>query len=136
MLKSLKLFMSKYLSIDYGTKNVGLAISDDTKIFAMQLTPVRNKGSIDNILKVIRDFDVSRIVIGLPLGSNGKETAMSKSIREFASELLFRSGVEIEYWDESYTSKFASKTMRKKGSIDSESARIVLQEYLDFNNSK
>ncbi len=128
--------MGKYLAIDYGTKNVGLAVSDESKVFAMQLAPLKNKGAIENILKTIRDFDIARIIIGLPLGNNGKETQMSSEIREFAKELLFKSGVEVEYWDESYTSKIASKSMRKKGSIDSESARIVLQEYLDFNNSK
>lgn len=128
--------MGKYLAIDYGTKNIGLAISDESKTFAMQLAPVRNRDGLNLILKVIRDFDVVRIIMGLPLGNDSKETKMSKAIKEFSKELLFKSGVEIIYWDESFTSKIASKSMRKKGSIDSESARIVLQEYLDFNNSK
>jgi len=80
------------------------------------------------------------LLIGYPLGIDLKPTQMSIEVDKFISELEIEIKLKIIKWNEVGTSKIAQSNLRakgnKKGNIDSESARIILQEYLDFKTEK
>ena len=129
----------KYLSIDYGEKRIGLSISDDLGVIAKPLPPLKVRSLSDGISKIhtiVKKHNIAICVIGLPLGPKREETKQSIQIRYFADALKSTNGAEVEFWNESFSTQEAVKntrkgTKRKKKSIDSEAARIILQEYLD-----
>lgn len=136
--------MSIILAIDLGTKKVGLAVSDEDQIVAKALPLFLTKSqeiTLEKIKEVVKHFQVGHIIIGNPIGYEGEETPMSKKVREFTAllgEIL--SDIKITLVNESMTSVMARQTSKlirsKKKNIDGEAARIMLQEYLDFNGDK
>lgn len=136
--------MSKILSIDFGLRRVGLAIADSRDSIAFSTEPIKYKNYL-NLINILQQFinkeKYSIIVIGIPLGYEQKETQMSLQVRAFAEDIKkdIIQEVKIEFWNEVLTSKMAHFNLRKsrnKSSIDSESARIILQEYLDYQIEK
>ncbi len=128
----------KILAIDYGTKRVGLALSDETQIFAHRIEPIKNfkteKELLIKLAKLIDFEQVGEVVLGIPLGVDEKETEMSKKITSFAQELRMIIKSDVKTVNETYTTRSAYSNLEKNKtikSIDSESARILLQEYLD-----
>ncbi|MFS8131391.1 MAG: Holliday junction resolvase RuvX [Candidatus Dojkabacteria bacterium] len=133
----------KILSIDFGTKRVGLALSDETETFAHRIDPIENyideKELIIKLAKIIEFEKISEVLVGLPLGVDEKETEMSKKISSFVQSLRSIINSSVKTVNETYTTKMAYSNLgRAKGkkSIDSESARILLQEYLDDKKLK
>lgn len=132
----------RILCIDFGEKRIGLAISDPLGITAQPLNLLVRKdkeSDFQEILKLVRELDVTRIVIGLPLNMDGSEGFMVKAVREFSKELEKRSQLEIIEMDERLTSLQASRALNqgalkgkeKKQKIDSLSAQIILQTYMN-----
>lgn len=133
--------MQKILSIDFGSKRVGLAEADDNLI-AFAIDPITytdyNK-MLSEIITLINVEEYSKLIIGLPLGYEYKETQMSKVVRSFATDLKNQLGgaYEIIFWNEVLTSEMAKKNIQgMRKSVDSEAARIILQEYLDHKNEE
>ena len=130
----------KILSIDYGEKRVGLALSDETQTIASPLPTLKVKSLADAVSKtqqMISSQKIEKVLIGLPLGPNREETQQSIKTRYFGDALGRSNGMKPEYWNESLSTQEANKskrlgTKRKKRNLDSEAARIILQEYLDF----
>jgi putative holliday junction resolvase len=120
--------MGVLLGIDYGRRRVGLAISDESESIAQ---------GIDAVLRDKQNKFFIKLIIGIPLGYNGKPTQMSNEVVEFASDLKELSGIEYVMWNETSTSEIARFNLRDTGkyNIDSEAARIILQEYLDFKKT-
>ncbi|MBN2016363.1 Holliday junction resolvase RuvX [Candidatus Dojkabacteria bacterium] len=128
----------KYLGIDYGEKRIGLAISDETGIIAMAISALKVKSLADAVSKIhriVRTQNIDIVVVGLPLGSKNEETQQSIQTRYFARTLESTNGAEVEFWNEAFSTVQARQYERRKRNnpknIDSESARIILQEYLD-----
>jgi len=133
---------SRILAIDYGKKRIGLAISGPLGITTQPLKAII-RSHIDSDLKIITDkineYEVDRIVIGLPLNMDGSEGFMVKFMRSFANQLKNKCALEIIEIDERLTSFQAGEILkeaevkgkRKKEKIDSLSAQIILQTYLD-----
>ena len=131
--------MSKILSIDFGTKKCGIAISDDELTFAIRLNQINYKkpeNLIDEIGKLIKSNDIKKIILGLPTDTYQNETSITQRVKAFKSTLKKNFNLEVILWDEYLTSQNSrqnSKTqIYKKKHIDSESARIILQEYLEY----
>ncbi len=131
--------MSKILAIDYGTKKFGLAVSDEDKMFARTLPLLFVKDEDDALIKIkdiVEKERVQKILLGLPLNEDGTHSNFSKQIEKFSEKL--KSFIDVYTIDESMTSMMArshAKDMKyKKGNIDGEAARIMLQEYLDYNS--
>lgn len=127
------------IALDYGTKRVGLAISDDTERIAVASKPIIYNSVTDlmSAVEVINNqYEPKLVVLGIPLGLEGKPTQMSEKIREFANQLKTELNLEVVLWNEVMTSIAAGQFVKKdkSGKLDSESARIILQEYLDFKN--
>jgi putative Holliday junction resolvase len=129
----------KVLSIDYGERRIGLAISDEMGIIAKAMPPLNVTSLADSISKLHRianSQNIDRIVIGLPLGQKNEETKQSIQTRYFANAFKSTNGVEVEFWNESFSTLEAQGNIKagpkkRKKKIDSEAARVILQEYLD-----
>ncbi len=121
----------KILGIDYGTKRVGLAISDETHTLARELRVVSPKEFWQQIEDLVDDEGVERIVVGLPLSMGGAQTDSTRMVQEFVDELNERFSIPIEYMDERLSTVMAAQVPGGKKDIDSLAAQIILQNYLD-----
>ncbi len=133
--------MARVLGIDYGTKRVGLAVTDPLKIIASPLTTVDTPQALDFIVDYIKKEEVERILIGYPLDLRGNPTDATKHVEGFIKAMQKKlPDMPIQKWDESYTSKMAMQSLvasgikksqrRDKKLLDQVSAAIILQEYL------
>jgi len=131
----------KILSIDYGDKRIGLAISDKNGKLASRFLMLENKSlkkSIVEIKKIITEKNIQKIIVGIPIGLRG-ESAQTKNIKEFSVKLSENISIPIIGMNEVFTSKMAEENLRKAGVkkedikkiIDQEAARIILQDYLN-----
>jgi putative Holliday junction resolvase len=134
--------MGRVLGIDYGSKRIGLALSDPTNILASPLPTIPNDNkAIEKILDIINKNDVSEIVIGYPFNMNGTKSKICHEVDKFISKLSSRTDKRIIKRDERLTSYIAQqqilesvkskKKRQDKSLLDQFSARIILQEYLD-----
>jgi putative Holliday junction resolvase len=139
--------MSKLLGIDYGSKRIGLAVSDENKTIAFsRIAIINNEYAFENILKIIIEENISKIILGYPLSLKSEKTNQTISIEEFRNQLelfllKYKQNPQIEFFDERLTSKLAESYIqnsvkrkskrREKGLTDSISAQIILQDYLD-----
>jgi putative Holliday junction resolvase len=135
----------RVLGIDFGTKRIGLALSDPTATIAQPLpTLARRAGKrapVQALADLVRAQDVGEIVIGLPLALSGEETDWTTEVRDFGAKLAQRSGVSVSFLDERMTSVQAEKTVRSLGlkrsereqktRVDAAAALLILQAYLD-----
>ena len=97
-----------------------------------------NKEAINAIIELVSEYEVVLVVIGLPIGLKGNETAQTKHVMKFAEELK-NNGIEVALQDERLSSVSAKKSYRNEGSkvrgnkglIDQTAAAILLQQYID-----
>ena len=135
----------RLLGIDYGKARIGIAISDEEKIIATPLETIKNqKDYLDIILNLIKEKNVEKTIIGLPLLMSGKDSDFTTEVREFAKKIKTLSNIEVVLWDERLTSKevekflISEKIKRKKRAklVDSMSAVLILQSYLNYDGNK
>lgn len=130
--------MSKILSVDFGKKRVGIAISDPDQIVANKLPLLEVKDTehaIKKLLETIQKYDATTLLFGLPLNADGEETQMSSEIRnvaekireQFDGEIIFRN----EFYSSAYTHDMTEEHKFVRKQFDSEVARMMLQNYLD-----
>lgn len=135
--------MSRILSIDYGEKRIGLALSDPLNIVATPLDTLvyeDDKIMLNQIAELVISRDVTCILVGYPYGLKRHKTIQTKKVDDFIARLRSAVSVEIIPWDERFTSSEAEDILRLKGLkpsknkklIDQMAARIILQEYLDY----
>jgi len=135
--------VGRILSIDYGKKRIGLALTDPMKIIASPLKTIQAgknaQETVDILLKEIASHDIETIVIGLPLHLSNEESETSLLVRKLKEDLEAKISIPIILWDERLTSKQVERVMmegnvkRKKRSqhVDTLSATLILQSYLD-----
>lgn len=134
--------MGRYLALDYGTKRTGIAVSDTLKIIANGLTTVPTHTLLDYLKTYLQKEDVERIIVGLPKQMNNEYSENMKHIRPFVKKLQsIYPDMQIEYYDERFTSALAHKTMldaglkktdrQNKSLVDEISATIILQGYME-----
>lgn len=133
--------MSKILAIDYGTKRVGLAVTDDLQIIASGLTTVHSSELVQFLESFLISNNVDTIVVGMPKTLKNEAADSTKEVQKVITHLQrkFKS-VKIETIDERFTSSLASnaifqsglkkKDRMNKALIDEVSATIILQDYL------
>ena len=134
--------MGRILSLDYGKKRTGIAVTDPLKLIATGLTTVDTQILFDFLKKYIATETVEKIIIGEPFNLDGTVTDSTAAVQHCIRRLknAFPS-IPIETVDERFTSKMASKAMvemgmkkkdrQKKGTIDEVAATMMLQEYLE-----
>lgn len=133
--------MSRSLGIDYGTKRVGLALSDPLGLTARPLAVVPRSKIVEEVVSLVKEQEVGTIVVGLPTGLGGDEGISASEARKLADELATATGVDVVLRDERYTSRMAESALLESGmkrrkrreSVDKVAAAIILQDYLDGN---
>lgn len=127
----------KYLGIDFGSKKVGFAQSDDEGRIAFPLMISPNDGQLlKDTLELIREMKFSTVVVGESVDAHGKPNAIAKDARKFAMEIENAIDVKIVFEKEWYSTVEARKQPGKEGSheVDDQAAAIVLQRHLDKVN--
>lgn len=133
------------MGVDFGTRRVGLAVSDPTGTIATPLETLgRRTGKRPPLARmeaIARELGVGRLVFGLPLDLRGRETEWCAEVREAARELARRLGVSVDFVDERMTSVRAERAVRSLGlpkarreekeRVDAAAAALILQSWLD-----
>lgn len=142
--------MGRILSIDYGAKRTGLAVTDPSKIIAGGLTTVDTAKLVDYLKQYFAKENVEKVIIGKPTEMNGCPSENAQRINEFINRFskLFPS-IPIEGYDERFTSVLAHRAMidsgigkkarQNKALVDEISATIILQSYMEqlrFHNNR
>lgn len=133
---------SRVMALDFGMKRIGVALSDQLKMFAYAHTTVNNdEKAFNNLFEIIKEKFVSEIVLGIPNENRISKTSIVENIKKFKSELEQRFGLRVILWDETFTSSIAQQRViesvnkkqkrKNKELLDMHSAAIILQEYLD-----
>ena len=133
--------MARILSIDYGKKRTGLAVSDPLQLIAGGLATVATHELWDYLLQYVAREPVERIVIGEPLQPNGQPSENLARVQQFVNRWRKqRPDIPIEYYDERFTSVLAHQAMlagglkkkarQDKALVDEISATIILEDYL------
>ena len=143
--------MRRILGLDYGTKTVGVALSDELHITAQPLETITRKDAnklrktYARIEELVKEYDVEKIVLGLPKNMNNSlgfasERSMNfKKMIEEKYNIVRRTGLEVILWDERLTTVASEKVLMESGVrrenrkkvIDQIAASMILQGYLD-----
>lgn len=134
--------MSRILSIDYGKRRTGLAVTDPLQIIAGGLCTVDTPQLMAYLTQYMQREEVERIVIGLPTQPNGQPSENQARVREFTGRLKKAfPELDVVFWDERFTSVLAHQTMLESGIsrkrrqdkalVDEISATIILQSYME-----
>lgn len=131
--------MSRYLGVDYGTKRIGLAISDGLGMTARPLEVVPRKGLSDALRRIAGEYPLDGVVVGLPTALAGHEGEAAEGARKLGAEIADLLDVEVDYVDERFTSRIADSALLESGmkrrdrkeTVDKVAAAIILQTYLD-----
>lgn len=138
--------MSRVLSIDYGRKRTGLAVTDPLQIIANGLITVATHQLEQFVLDYLSKEDVERVVVGLPKQMNGEMSESWRYIEPFLNRLRkLRPDLPIELVDERFTSVLAHQVIldsgvgkqrrrEDKGMVDEISATIILQQWMENKN--
>jgi putative Holliday junction resolvase len=119
----------RYLGIDYGTKKVGLALSDESGLIANPHSAVANNASfLDNLLTLIQKEDIGAVVLGESKDYKGEENPVMSDIYTLKKKLEEK-GIEVSLEPEYLTSMEAER--HEGGMTDASAAAIILQSYLD-----
>lgn len=135
--------MPRILAIDHGTVRIGLAISDEMELVASPLKTVDARHeAVREIVHVVREKHVARIVVGMPFHMNGEKGGAAERVEAFATDLAkaLKHEVPIEFADERLSSVEAEASLSRAGItgkrerneiIDQLAAVVILQEYLN-----
>jgi len=133
------------LALDIGTKRIGVAKASTTLKIANPVTTI-NRTNLKDDLKLIKslidEFSIGKIILGLPKTLSGREEHSARYVRKFGNEIITKLDIEVDYWDERFSSVSAEKILiqgnisrqKRKGKVDLVAATIILQNYLDSLN--
>ncbi len=130
------------LGLDIGDKRIGVAISDPEEILASPLATITredDKKAIDDIIKLVDQNDVERIVVGLPYSLDGSIGGQANKVMDFAERLSQYTRASMEIWDERLSTVAVERLLREAGKkkakkrerLDAAAAAFILQGYLD-----
>ncbi|MGE4554038.1 MAG: Holliday junction resolvase RuvX [Desulfovibrionaceae bacterium] len=130
------------LAIDFGLKRVGLAVCDPEGLLASPYGLIERTTRaklFDDLLDILQKEGVERVVVGLPLDLEGRDTETTRQARNFAASLARRTDVPVELYDERLTSAQAEDQLREAGircpkrrktRLDSQAATVLLESWL------
>lgn len=126
----------RYLGIDYGTKNIGLAISDEGGAFAFPLQTIKNSPNlVGEIEKIILTEEIGAVVIGESKNFQGWDNPVMAAVRIFADQLEGKTGLKIIFESEYLTSREAERVPGgEEEDIDARAAALILRSYLEKKN--
>lgn len=138
----------RIMGLDFGSKTVGVAVSDSLLLTAQGLEIIRRKEenklrqTLARIEELIQEYEVEEIVLGFPKNMNASEGVRVELTNEFKDKLERRTGLPVVMWDERLTTVAADKIMMESGIrrehrkeyVDKIAATLILQGYLDRKN--
>ena len=138
---------SRLIGIDPGGKRIGIALSDENKIVATPYTTIikeNYRDLVDQIQKIVKEYDIDGIVIGNPINMDGTEGPSSQSAKDLAKNLSKDITENITLWDERLSSQgafnlsndLAINSSKKVNKLDENSAQFILQGVLDYYHKK
>ncbi|MBP5281380.1 MAG: Holliday junction resolvase RuvX [Lachnospiraceae bacterium] len=136
----------RIMGLDFGSKTVGVAISDALLLTAQGVEIIRRKEenklrqTLARIEELIKEYEVEKIVLGCPKHMNGTEGVRVELTEDFKEKLERRTGLPVVMWDERLTTVAADRTMMEAGIrrehrkeyVDMIAATFILQGYLDY----
>ena len=139
----------RLIGLDYGTKTVGVAVSDELGITAQPLETITRTSSkklrktLARIESLIKEYDVEKIVLGNPKNMNNTEGDRSVQTEAFKEQLERRTGLPVVLWDERLTTAESERILisggvrreNRKAVIDQLAASIILQSYMGANGN-
>lgn len=139
--------MGRILAVDYGKKRTGIAVTDPLRLIANGLTTVPTKEILLFLTNYFNKEKVDIVIVGYPKQMNNTPSEIVPEIEKFVTKLKEKfPALSIEYYDERFTSKMAFQTMidgglkqkarQDKALIDTISATILLQSWMEFNSQK
>lgn len=134
--------VGRILGLDVGSRRIGLAVSDPLGITAQGLETLQRRNKrhdFGHLRRVIQDYEVKEIVVGLPLRMSGAEGIQAEKMQAFAEELRQRFRLPVHLWDERLTSAEANRLLRetdlsieKRGkAVDRMAAVLILQGWME-----
>lgn len=139
----------RIIGLDYGTKTVGVAVSDSLGITAQAVETITRKEenklrqTLARIEALIDEYNVEEIVVGLPKNMNNTIGERAEACRDFADKLERRTGLPVIMWDERLTTVSADNVLKecgvrrenRKAVVDKIAAVFILQGYLDYKSN-
>jgi putative holliday junction resolvase len=132
----------RVMGLDVGSRRIGVALSDPTQLLAspfgtVQATPPER--AINEIVRLVEQYHVERLVVGLPLTLSGEIGPQAKQVQAFIDTLQARLTIPIEVYDERLTTAEAErllieaglKAAKRKEQIDQVAAMLILQDFLN-----
>ena len=130
----------RVLALDYGSARCGCAVSDPTGTLATPIAPILRPATRKGLARVadlVREREVQRVVVGLPLSLSGGDSPQTTETREWAARLAERIGVPVELYDERFTTLMASRDPGDPAaSEDSRAAAHLLEGWLAARQSR
>ena len=138
---------SRLIGIDPGGKRIGIALSDENKIVATPYTTIikeNYRDIVDQIKKIVKEYDIDGIVIGNPINMDGTEGPSSQSAKDLAKNLSKDITENVTLWDERLSSQgafnlsndLAINSSKKVEKLDKNSAQFILQGVFDYYHKK
>ena len=132
------------MGLDYGERRIGVAVSDPDGVIAQPLLSLDRKQLPGKKLwsridALVRELEVQRFVLGLPLHMDGRRGEQAAEVERFGAQLAERTGLPVDYVDERWTTLEAERTMREmgvkrsrqSGQLDATAAALLLRTYLE-----
>lgn len=126
----------KYLGIDFGTKRVGVALSDEAGEFAFPKSIFDRHTALEEIALLCEQEKIAGIVIGESLATNEQENEVIEKTKQFALQIQQKINLPVHFEQEMFSSVEAHRYQTKAGGRDDSAAAIILQRYLDKLDKK
>ena len=140
----------RIMGLDYGSKTVGVALSDELGITAQPIMTIERKSenklrkTLAQIEELIDAYEVSFVVLGYPKNMNNSEGQRVEATMEFKEHIERRTGLEVKLWDERLTTVAAEQVLMESGVrrehrkeyVDQIAASMILQGYLDYRKNR
>jgi putative Holliday junction resolvase len=128
----------KLLGLDVGKSRIGVAFCDTSVgiVFPRDVINVKSeKKAIEEISNIVKSEKIDKIIVGLPLNFNSTRSQIQEYVENFARFLKESLSVDIEFFDERFTTKMAMSMSNKGKNIDSIAAKIILEDYIKLHSS-
>jgi putative Holliday junction resolvase len=136
----------RWLAIDHGTKNIGLAFSDEREILAtpFEVWPSQGEATLARIAQLVKTEGAQALLVGLPRHKDGNESATAPLARAFGEALRDRTGLPLLFWDEHLTSMEAERLLAQRGvkpkdrkaRLDAAAAAVMLEDLMETRRSR
>jgi putative Holliday junction resolvase len=130
----------RLLGIDYGDVRIGVAISDPLGLTAQPVGTISNgPGALDELVRIINEKKVQRVVVGCPKNQHGDDSKKAKDVRRFVDALLIKIPIDVEFVDERFSTVAVTKHLihmdvsrkKRKSIVDTQAAMFILQGVLN-----